>query len=369
MPFFLLALLIPPLLPFSRIARVRYNAGMRNLNKTYPLSHLAEHLGGTIVGDEHLSISGLCTLESPLPDNFTFIRTESKDAALRALGKIPSTTAVIVPQEVAPENAIVNGPSLILVKESYPAFLNLTPLFFAEERPPIGIHPTAYVDPTATIGEGASIGAHAYVGPRCSIGKNLIMRSHSRLYEDVSLGDDVTLYSGVSIRHGTNIKDRVTIHDNSVIGADGFGYTPDPKLGLRKVPQLGIVIIESDVEIGANTCIDRGAFGPTMIGRGVKVDNLVQIGHNTTIGNFTIVCGGCGIAGSTKIGDGVVLGGKVGVADHLTITSGVRVGGGSSVLTSLTEPGDYIGYPAIKASVWQRAQVSIRNLARGKKRK
>ncbi len=369
MPFFLLVILIPPLLPFSRIARVRYNAGMRNLNKTYPLAHLAEHLGGTAVGDEHLSILGLCTLESPIPNNITFIRSESKDIALRALGKIPSTTAVIVPQEIAPPSAIINGPSLILVKESYPAFLNLIPLFFAEERPVVGIHPTAYIDPTATIGEGASIGAHAYVGPRCSIGKSLIMRSHARLYEDVSLGDDVTLYSGVSIRHGTTIKDRVTIHDNTVIGADGFGYTPDLKLGLRKVPQLGIVIIESDVEIGANTCIDRGAFGPTMVGHGVKIDNLVQIGHNATIGNFTIVCGGCGIAGSTKIGDGVVLGGKVGVADHLTIPSGSRVGGGSSVLTSLPEPGDYIGYPAIKASEWWRAQASIRKIARGKKRK
>jgi UDP-3-O-[3-hydroxymyristoyl] glucosamine N-acyltransferase len=342
---------------------------MRNLNKTYPLSHLAEHLGGTIVGDEHLSISGLCTLESPIPNNITFLRSESKDAAHRALEKVPSPTAVIVSHEIAPQTTLINGPSLILVKESYPAFLNLISLFFAEERPAVGIHPTACIDPTATIGEGASIGAHTYVGPRCSIGKNLIMRSHARLYEDISLGDDVTLYSGVSIRHGTKIKDRVTIHDNSVIGADGFGYTPDPKLGLRKVPQLGIVIIENDVEIGANTCIDRGAFGPTMIGRGAKIDNLVQIGHNATIGNFTIVCGGCGIAGSTKIGDGVVLAGKVGVADHLTIASGARIGGGSSVLNSLTEPGDYVGYPAINASDWWRTQVVLRKMARRGKKK
>lgn len=342
---------------------------MRNLNKTYLLSHLAEHLGGIIFGDETLSISGLCTLESPLQNNITFLKSGSQDAAHRTLAKVPPTTAVIVPLEIAPPTALVDGPSLILVKESYSAFLNLIPLFFEDERPTQGIHPTAYVDPTATLGEGASIGAHAYVGPRCTIGRNLIMRSHARLYEDVSLGDDVTIYSGVSIRHGTRIKDRVTIHDNTVIGADGFGYTPDPKLGLRKVPQLGIVIIEDDVEIGANTCIDRGAFGPTMIGRGVKVDNLVQIGHNVTIGNFTIVCGGCGIAGSTKIGDGVVLGGKVGVADHLTITSGVRIGGGSSVITSITEPGDYMGYPTIKASEWRRAQVIIRNMARGARKK
>jgi UDP-3-O-[3-hydroxymyristoyl] glucosamine N-acyltransferase len=338
---------------------------MRNLNKTHPLSHLAEQIGAKILGNASLAISGLCTLENPLPHTVTFIRSESKDAVQRSLAKVPAHTAVIVPESVAPTEAPTNGAPLLIAKESYPAFLNLIPLFFADERPATGTHPTAYIDPSATVGEGASIGAFVSIGPRCTVGKNVTIHSHARLYEDITLGDGVTLFSGVSIRNGTLIKDRVTIHDNSVIGADGFGYTPDPKLGLRKVPQLGNVIIESDVEIGANTCIDRGAFGPTVIGKGTKIDNLVQIGHNAIIGQFSIVCGGCGIAGSTKIGDGVVIGGKVGVADHVTIASGVRVGGGSGVTTSLTEPGDYMGFPAVKASEWRRLQVSLRNASRG----
>lgn len=342
---------------------------MRNLNKTHPLSYLAEQIAAKIIGDDSLPITGLCPLENPLPNTITFIRTESKERAQRALSEVPATTAVIVPEDVAPASPPTHGAPLLIVPESYSAFLNLIPLFFADERPTVGVHPTAQIDPTASIGEGASIGAHVYIGPRCVVGKNLTMHSHSRLYEDVTLGDNVTLFSGVSIRHGTRIKDRVTIHDNSVIGADGFGYTPDPKLGLRKVPQLGNVIIESDVEIGANSCVDRGAFGPTTIGRGAKIDNLVQIGHNVTLGNFSIVCGAVAIGGSTKIGDGVVIGGKVGIADHLTIASGVRMGGGSAVTSSLTEPGDYVGYPAMKALDWRRAQVSLRNLARGGRKK
>jgi len=342
---------------------------MRNLNKTHPLSHLAERIDAKVLGDASLTISGLCTLEHPIPNNITFIRSDSREKVQREIAKLPALTAVIVPEAVAPTDQLQNGAPILVVTESYSSFLNVIPLFFEEERGAVGIHPTAQIDPTATIGEGASIGAHVVVGPRCIVGKSVTMHSHSRLYGDVTLGEMVTLYCGVSIRSGTHIKDRVTIHDNSVIGADGFGYTQDPTLGLRKVPQLGNVIIESDVEIGANTCIDRGAFGPTVIGRGTKIDNLVQIGHNALFGNFSVVCGGSGIAGSTKIGDGVVIGGRVGVADHVTIASGARVGGGSGVTTNLTEPGDYMGYPAVKASEWRRLQVSLRQFVRGARKK
>lgn len=342
---------------------------MQNLNRTHTLSHLAEHINAKIIGNENLPISGLCTLENPIPHNITFIRSDSKEAVQRGVAKLSKETAAIVSEAVAPAAHPPNGASLLIVQESYQAFLNLIPLFFGEPSPTLGIHPTASVDPTASIGEGASIGPFAFVGPRCSVGKHFTIHSHARLYEDVAVGDNVTIYGGVSIRHGTQIKDRVTIHDNTVIGADGFGYTPDSKLGLRKVPQLGIVIIESDVEIGANSCIDRGTFGPTVIGRGVKIDNLCQIGHNAILGNFSIVCGGSAIGGSTKVGEGVVLGGKAGIADHLTIASGVRIGGGSAVIGSLTEAGDYMGYPAITASEWRRIQISLRKINRQRRKK
>jgi len=342
---------------------------MRNLNKSYPLAHLAEHVGGTVVGDPTLIISGLCTLETPLPNQITFIRSASADTVHREVGKLSSTSAVIIPEQLAPTERTPEGPSLILVQESYASFLNLIPLFFSNVEVAPGIHPSAIIDPSATIAPDARIGACCVIGARTSIGKGFTMYTHARIQEDVVIGDSVTIHSGVSIRNGTQIKDRVTIHDNTVIGADGFGYTPDPKLGLRKVPQLGIVQIESDVEIGANTCIDRGAFGPTIIGQGTKIDNLVQIGHNVTIGRFSILCGNAAIGGSTKIGNQVVISGKVGIADHLTIVDGVRIGGGTAVITSLKQSGDYMGFPAIPAAEWRRLQVTLRKSTRSARKK
>ena len=342
---------------------------MRTLNKSYQLSELAHHVGGTIVGDPSLQISGLCSLEDAFPHQVTFIRSASAETVQRELAKLSKTSAVIVPEQVAPSAAEAEGPSLVIVKESYTSFLNLIPLFFEETKSAPGIHPSAVIDPSATIAEGASIGNGCFIGAHTSIGKNVTMHPHARVYEDVTIGDGVTLHAGVSIRNGTQIKHRVTIHDNSVIGADGFGYTPDSTVGLRKVPQLGIVQIESDVEVGANTCIDRGAFGPTIIGQGTKIDNLVQIGHNVTIGEFSVVCGNAAIGGSTKIGNQVVIGGKVGIADHLVIVDGCRIGGGASVLNSLTEKDDYLGVPAIPAREWRRIQVTLRRSVRPSKKK
>jgi UDP-3-O-[3-hydroxymyristoyl] glucosamine N-acyltransferase len=342
---------------------------MRNLNTSYPLSELARHIGGTLLGDPTLSIAGLAALEDAGPNRITFIRSSSAETVRRELGKLGAKTAVVVSKEIAPSAALSEGPSLIVVHESYASFLDLIPLFFEEITTPPGIHPTATIDATATIGEGARIGAGCFIGANVTIGKNFTMHPHARIHEDVRIGDSVTLHGGVSVRNGVQIHDRVTIHDNSVIGADGFGYTPDPKVGLRKVPQLGIVVIESDVEIGANTCIDRGAFGPTIIGQGTKIDNLSQIGHNVTIGKFSIVCGNAAIGGSTKIGEQVVIGGRVGLADHLTIADGVRIGGGSGVITSITERGDYMGFPAIPASEWRRIQVTLRRATKPRRKK
>ncbi len=342
---------------------------MRNRNASYPLVGLAEKLTATIVGDRNLIITGLCPLEAPVPNHITFIRSESPDTIARGLAKLPSSCAVILKDDFGHAlEGTRSHPSLILVKEPYPAFLDLIPLFFEEITATPGIHPTATIDPSAVIGENSSIGAGCYVGPGTVTGKNLTMHPNARILGDVTVGDSVVLHAGVSVRHGVKIGDRVTIHDNTVIGADGFGFTPDPALGFRKVPQIGGVHIESDVEIGANTCIDRGTLGPTVVGRGTKIDNLAQIGHNVVLGNNVIVCGQVGIAGSSTIADGVILGGQAGVADHITICKGVRVGGGSGVTTNISEPGDYMGYPAIPAHEWRRLQVSFRKTSRRKQK-
>ena len=338
---------------------------MQNVKTTHPLATLVERVGGTIAGNSSLTIVGLCPLDTPQENHITFIRTSSAETLARSIAKL-ANIAVLAPEALA--KGITPPPSvaLIAVKDSYAAFLDLIPFFFKENLPAAGIHATAVIDPSASVAEGASIGAYCVIGPRSSIGKGSVLYPHVRVYEDVTLGEGCKVFSGVSLRSGTKIGARVTIHDNAVIGADGFGYTPDPKVGLRKVPQVGIVEIASDVEIGAGTCIDRGAFGVTSIGRGTKIDNLVQIGHNTSVGSFTVICGQAAIAGSTKIGDQVVVGGSVGIADHLEICNGARIGGRAGVTTSLTEPGDYMGFPAMKASDWRRIQVSLRKMVKRK---
>jgi len=174
------------------------------------------------------------------------------------------------------------------------------------------------------------------------------------------------LYSGVAIREGSRIGTNVIIHNNSVIGSDGFGYLQDPKVGLRKVPQVGTVEVGDYVEIGANTTIDRGAVGSTIIGPHTKIDNQVQIGHNVVLGSHCVVCAKVGIAGSCKVGSGVVFGGGVGVADHVTIVSGVRLSGYSGVYSDILEPGDYMGVPAIKAGTYRRQQAIISRMTKGK---
>jgi UDP-3-O-[3-hydroxymyristoyl] glucosamine N-acyltransferase LpxD len=198
------------------------------------------------------------------------------------------------------------------------------------------------------------------IGEDVRIEEGAVLRDRVTLYPHSSVGARTVLHSGVVIREQCRIGADCILHNNTVIGADGFGYVPDRKVGLRKVPQIGNVEIGDRVEIGSNTCIDRGAFGSTLVGAGTKIDNLVQIGHNVVIGSNCIICGQVGIAGSAVIGDRVVLGGSVGVADHVTIVPDVRIGARGAVHTSIEKPGDYAGFPIMPARAWRR--MMARNL-------
>lgn len=364
MPFFLSIFLETfSLSPFPQAPVFRYYALMHYRSLSYSVQALADAAQAKPLGDTSIQISNLSSIETPQPDTVTFIRADSAEFVAKRIASLPTPMAVIVPEKAAPKVAPA-GIALLVAKESYAAFLNLVPLFFEEPKFEAGIHPSAILHPTAAVHPTASIGAHCSIGARTVVGRNSVLMANVNVYEDVSIGDSVTIHCGASIRSHSVLNARVTIHNNAVIGADGFGYTPDPTVGPRKVPQVGNVIIGSDVEIGANTCIDRGAFGPTTIGRGTKIDNLVQIGHNTSIGEFCIICGQAAIAGSTKIGAKVVVGGSVGIADHLEIVSGVRLGGRAGVTSNILEPGDYMGFPAIKAAEWRRTQVQLRKLNR-----
>jgi UDP-3-O-[3-hydroxymyristoyl] glucosamine N-acyltransferase len=341
---------------------------MKQLNRSYTVQEIADHAHGRVIGDGTMSISALVALESPRTGGVTFLRSKSHVALARTLQDLPAMALFVDESLLSPELPATQC-ALIVVPNAHKAFIATVSLFFEPYPTTLSAHPTAVIAPTAKIGERVSIGAACVIGDGCSIGDDSVLDAHVVLYPDVSLGKGVRLYSGVAVREGCTIGDRSIIHNNAVIGADGFGYVSDPKTGISKVPQVGIVEVGSDVEIGANTTIDRGTVGATVIGAHTKIDNQVQIGHNVVIGSHCIICAQAGVAGSTEIGAGVVLGGGAGVADHVRVVSGVRVGGHGAVLTSLEEPGDYLGFPAVKAMQYRRQQVTLRRLVDSKSHK
>ena len=224
-----------------------------------------------------------------------------------------------------------------------------------------GVHPNASVAETATIGEDASIGALACVGENASIGKGSQVLPGAVLGDNVKIGEDCIIYSNVSIYDNCTLGDRVIIHSGSVIGADGFGYYQ--KMGQNiKIPHVGSVVLGDDVEIGSNTCIDKGKFSDTIIGNGTKVDNQVQIAHNVVIGKSCILTGQCAIAGSSELGDYVMMGARSGVIDHVKVCSKTMIAGGCGVMTDIEKPGVYGGQPHTTRKSWMREVALIRDL-------
>jgi UDP-3-O-[3-hydroxymyristoyl] glucosamine N-acyltransferase len=335
---------------------------MKPLVVSISVRSLAEKVDGRVVGDETLTVDTLVPLDSPREHGLTFIRSKSPVGLLQSLENLPAM-GVFVDERSLPQQLPPLRCSIIAVSNAQGSFIDAIPLFFGPYTPNRTVHPNAEIHPTARIGTGVTIASGCVVGERCIVGDNSILDANVVLYPDAVIGNNVHLFSGVAIREGCKVSDHTVIHNNSVIGADGFGYLSDPATGIRKVPQVGIVEIGAHVEIGASTTIDRGTTGATVIGDHTKIDNQVQIGHNVTIGSHCLVCAGVGIAGSCDIGAGVVLGGGVGVADHIRIAPGIRVGGYAGVSTSLNEPGDYMGFPAIKAAAHRRQQVALRRLA------
>ena len=211
------------------------------------------------------------------------------------------------------------------------------------------IHPTAVIDATATIGKGSKIGANVYVGPKTTIGENTILYPNVTVLDECSIGDNTVIWSGTVVRERCHIGHHCIIHPNATIGADGFGFRPDPQKGLVKIPQIGNVVIGNGVEIGANACVDRGKFSSTVLGDGCKIDNLVQIGHNSKLGRFCIMAGNSGLAGSVTLGNGVIIGGSASIKDHTTLGDGAIVGAGSGVVSDVEAGKTVLGYPAVDA--------------------
>jgi UDP-3-O-[3-hydroxymyristoyl] glucosamine N-acyltransferase len=275
---------------------------------------LADHVGGAILGGGAESVvNGVNNLRDAQPDQISFLG----NAKYEPLALTSRAAAILVSAKDAPRFSFTR----IVVESPSVAFGKISVLF---APPPVreepGIHPTAVIAPDAVIGEGASIQAHVVIAAGVHLGKRAIIGANCFIGEQSSIGDDTRLYPLVSIRERTVVGARVIIHSGAVIGSDGFGYDFDPKTGRHaKITHTGHVQIDDDVEIGANTAIDRGRFGRTHIGEGVKIDNLVQIAHNVTIGAHSIIVSQTGISGSTSLGRYVTLAGQVGLAGHLNI--------------------------------------------------
>ncbi len=325
------------------------------------LCEIAEKIGGLLDGDGELEIRRVADIKAAAADELSFV-ANPKYASLAASTK---AGAVIVSEDWADDCSA----ALIRVKNPDAAFAQAASLFYSPvPRPEPGVHPTAVVAADAEVDEGASIGPFCVVESGAKIGAGAVISAQCYIGRQAVVGCDSFLYPQVSLRESVLVGERTIIHNGTVVGSDGFGYSVDSAGVRTKIPQIGIVQIGNDVEIGANVTIDRARFGRTIIGNGVKIDNLVQIAHNVTIGDHAVIIAQVAIAGSTAIGDRVILAGQSGVAGHLKIGDGVVVAAKAGVIKDVP-PGEYVmGMPAISANRFKRNAASIILLPRLKAR-
>ncbi len=319
--------------------------------KSVELRELASHVHADLNGPEELLITGLNTLEDAVKGDLTFIGSNQHGR----LWANSLATAAVVDRGIEVPGHTPADRALLFVDDADLAMAEILGLFKGTpDRPKPGIAPTAIIDDTATIHPTAIILAGCTVGARTVIGENTFLEYNVHIGEDCKIGSDCHLRSGVIIRETCILGDRVGLHSNAVIGSDGFGYRPDGKGGLTKIPHIGTVILENDVEVGASSAIDRGKFGATVIGAHTKIDNLVQIGHNVKIGRGCVLAGQVGVAGSTVIGDYCQFGGKSGIADHVRIGSQVKLAGHSAIWRDTPDGATMAGLPAMDMKEYWR---------------
>jgi len=301
------------------------------------LKELAEWVGGTVVGDGEVQISGVAAIEAAQPGEITFV---ANPRYLKMLDKSHATAVI-----VSPEIPQTDKP-LLRVVNPYLAYAKILTLFSHKIYQAKGIDPNAWISPTALLGQELTLYPFVYIGDRCRIGDRVTLYPGVYVGEDCSIDEESVLYPNVSIYPRTVIGKRVVLHSGAVVGSDGFGYVKEDGKNL-KIPQVGTVEIEDDVEIGANSTIDRAALGKTIIRRGVKIDNLVQVAHSVMVGEDSILCAQVGISGSTKIGSNVTLLGQVGVIDHVEIGDNVTVVAQSGVMNDLPAHQVHTGTPSM----------------------
>jgi len=319
---------------------------------SFTVAEIAETLRGEIIGDGSVRLTGLSPAQHARAGELTF----AENASYFAAAEQSQAAAILVAEAFAPSKKV-----LIRVRNARVAMARVLPLFFPPERPPSGIHPGAVIADSAQIDPTAHIGPNCVVHARVRLGARSVLMGGNHIGRESQIGDDVCLFPNVVIYARTQIGNRVSIHAGTVIGSDGYGYVFDEGRH-RKVLQVGNVIIHDDVEIGANSAVDRAALGSTVIGEGTKIDNLVHVAHNVVIGRHCIVMGQSGFAGSTRLGDYCVIASQSGIAGHLKLGNQAIVGAKSGVMRDIPDGGVVLGYPAMPDKQAKRQMIALQQL-------
>jgi len=323
----------------------------------FTTNQIAEMLNGEVFGNPNIAINQLTKIDEGCKNALSFLSNPKYQKHIYST----KSSAVIVNKDFVPNKKLCT--TLIKVKDAYASFAQLLRIIEDQKEKRIGIEQPCFIDKTAKIQKNSFVGAFVYIGKNVRIGKNVEIFPHCYIGDHVTIGDNSALYSGVKIYHQCQIDQNTTIHAGAIIGSDGFGFAPNSDKTFNKIPQIGNVIIKEGVEIGANTCIDRATMGSTIIHKGVKLDNMIQVGHNVQIGTNTVIASHTSIAGSSVIGANCMIGGQVAIAGHLKIADHVKIAGKTGIAKNVTKDGQILQGPlAFNLKDFQRSYIYFKQL-------
>ena len=324
----------------------------------FSAAHIAAMLGGEVVGNPDIQVSGLAKIEEGQPGALSFLANPKYEEYIYTTG----SSICIVNRSFDPTKALPDSLTLIKVDDAYACFAKLLELYAQMTKKEPRIESPSFVSSKAAVGNGLYLGAFAYIGDGARVGDNVSIYPNAYIGENVEIGDGCVVHPGAAIYHDCKIGKRCIIHAGVVIGADGFGFAPDEHGVYQKVPQIGNVVIEDDVEIGSNTTIDRATMGSTYIRSGAKIDNLCQIAHNVDVGKNTAMAAQVGIAGSAKIGENVMIGGQAGISGHLHIADGTKIVAQSGIPSTVKKAETLMGSPGIPIEDFKKSYFGFRKL-------
>lgn len=324
----------------------------------FTAEQIAALINGQITGDSHVKVTGLAKIEEGVEGALSFLSNPKYEEFIYTT----KSSICIVNSAFNPSKALPSTLTLIRVDDAYACFAKLLEAYAQMSKKRPGIEQPSFVSATAKMGEGIHLGAFAYIGENVVIGNNVVIYPNAYVGDNVRIGNDTVIHPSVTIYNDCIVGDRCIIHAGTIVGADGFGFAPNENGEYQKVPQIGNVVIEDDVEIGSNTTIDRATMGSTYIRKGVKIDNLCQIAHNVDVGQHSAMAAQVGVAGSAKIGKHVMIGGQAGISGHLKIADGTKIVAQSGIPSTVKKPDTLMGSPGIPLDEFKRSYFGFRKL-------